>query len=47
MLHVFLLQVVDYLVGALWILLVKIVRDLNERVCCTAHRRQYDESWFT
>lgn len=32
MLHVFLLQVVDYLVGALWILLVKIVRDLNERV---------------
>ena len=30
MLHVFFLQVVDYFVGSLWILLVEIVRDLNE-----------------
>ena len=30
MLHVFLLQVVDYLVGTLWILLIEIVRDFNE-----------------
>lgn len=45
--HVFLLKIIDYLIGTFRVFLVQIVRNLYQCVCCAAHSRQYYECRLT